>query len=275
MLPIERKSIEPLAAHIDPWDVSAKHQSLHHVVAKSDWSDDALLTQVRERVMPTLGLEEGCCWIVDDTGLPKKGQHSVGVARQYCGQIGENDNCQVAVSLSLASRTGSIPIDGRLYLPKEWTSDKERCAKAGVPESMKFATKHDISIKQLRAAQAAGVPVETVVADSSYGNKIRWCETLTEMDLRYCVSVQKDSSVWPPGQGPLPPRRRKNWSLGGRRPLYMQRNRRHRPVHVRNVGREFAGGCMAYNELARRHECSFERTLCRDQSATGAFGLPT
>jgi SRSO17 transposase len=138
MLPIERKSVEPLAAYIDPWNVSAKHQSLHHVVAKSDWSDEELLGRVREWVGPALKLEEGSYWIVDDTGVPKKGQHSVGVARQYCGQLGKNENCQVAVSLSLASQQGSIPIAWQLYLPKEWTSDKARCAKVGVPEPVRL-----------------------------------------------------------------------------------------------------------------------------------------
>jgi len=103
MLPIKRKSVEPLAAHLDPLHVQAKHQSLHHFVAKSAWSDAAVLREVRAVVEPALGLDRGCYWIIDDTGLPKQGTHSVGVTRQYCGQLGKTENCQVAVSLSLAS----------------------------------------------------------------------------------------------------------------------------------------------------------------------------
>ncbi len=126
MRPIQRKSVEPLAAHVDPLHVQAKHQSLHHFVAKSDWSDAAILGRVRDWVLPTLGIESGCYWIIDDTGFPKKGKHSVGVARQYCGQLGKQDNWQVAVSLSLASAQGSIPIAYQLYLPKDWATDLER-----------------------------------------------------------------------------------------------------------------------------------------------------
>ena len=89
MLPSERKSVEPLAAHIDPWCVSVKDQSLRHIVAKSYWSDEAMVEGVHEWVTPTLGLEKGYYWIVDDIGLPGNGRHSMGVARQYCGQLGK------------------------------------------------------------------------------------------------------------------------------------------------------------------------------------------
>src|SRR3989338_83271 len=123
MLPIERKSVEPMAAHVDPRQVSAKHQSLHHFVAKSDWSDDLVLARVRDWVLPHMKLKSGAFWIIDDTGYPKKGKHSVGVARQYCGQLGKQDNCQVAVSLSLASEHYSVPVGYRLYLPKDWSVD--------------------------------------------------------------------------------------------------------------------------------------------------------
>ena len=129
MLPLSRKSVEPIAARIDPLHASARHQSLHHFVAKSEWSDSAVMARVCDWVMPTLGLDSGRYWIIDDTGFPKKGKHSVGVARQYCGQLGKQDNCQVAVSLSLASVKGSLPIAYQLYLPKDWASDAVRTDK--------------------------------------------------------------------------------------------------------------------------------------------------
>src|SRR5215212_8200693 len=114
LLPGERKSIEPMAARIEPGRVQARHQSLHHVVAKAEWDDLALLRAVRERVLPAIerhGPER--YWMVDDTAFPKQGEHSVGVARQYCGQLGKQDNCQVAVSLSVANDRASLPIAWR------------------------------------------------------------------------------------------------------------------------------------------------------------------
>src|SRR3954468_15482343 len=121
LLPGERKSIEPMAARLDPRHVQATHQSLHHFVAKAPWSDIGVLAAVREEVLPALTRHGPItAWILDDTGFPKKGTHSVGVARQYCGQLGKQDNCQVAVSLSLANDGGSLPVAFDLYLPEEW-----------------------------------------------------------------------------------------------------------------------------------------------------------
>lgn len=236
MLPIERKSIEPLAAHTDPWQVSAKHQSLHHVVAQSAWSDAAVLARVREWVTPGLQLSEGCYWIVDDTGFPKQGRHSVGVARQYCGQLGKQDNCQVAVSLSLASARGSIPMQWQLYLPKEWAQDKRRRATAGVPEGIAFATKPGMALEQIRAARAAGIPAGVVLADAAYGSETAWRESLSEMELRYCVGVRANTSVWPHGSGPLPPKVSKR-TAGGRPAKLLRRDRAHQPTSVSALAR--------------------------------------
>jgi SRSO17 transposase len=206
MLPIERKSVEPLAAHTDPLHVSAKHQSLHHLVAQSEWSDIAVLECVRDWVMPQLGRNSKFYWIVDDTGFPKKGEHSVGVARQYCGQLGKQDNCQVAVSVSLATERGSVPINWRLYLPEKWAKDRRRRKKAGVPGELKFLTKPEIALEQLRAAKAAGVPIGIVLADAGYGNETAWREALDEMELEYCVGVQSVTTVWAAGTGLVPPK---------------------------------------------------------------------
>src|SRR5688500_6580095 len=147
ILPGQRKSIEPIAARVRPEQVSAAHQSLHHLVAKASWSDDALLAAVRAQVLPALG--PITAWIVDDTGFPKKGKHSVGVARQYCGELGKSDNCQAAVSLSVSTWSSSLPIAWRLYLPEVWCQDAERCRKAGVPEEVEFQTKPEIALEQI------------------------------------------------------------------------------------------------------------------------------
>jgi SRSO17 transposase len=117
LLPGERKSIEPMAARLDPENVQPVRQSLHHLVAKAPWSDETLLDEVRNRVLPAMQKQGSVvAWIVDDTGFPKKGTHSVGVARQYCGQVGKQDNCRVAVSLSVATWSASLPIAYRLSL---------------------------------------------------------------------------------------------------------------------------------------------------------------
>ena len=114
MLPLSRKSVEPMAARVDPMHASARHQALHHFVAKAQWSDAQLLRRVCQWVMPKMDFSQGGWWIIDDTAFPTKGTHSVGVARQYCGMLGEQDNCQVAVSVSLACERGSLPVAWQL-----------------------------------------------------------------------------------------------------------------------------------------------------------------
>lgn len=230
MLPIERKSIEPLAASVDPLHVAAKHQSLHHFVAKSNWSDSTVMARVHDWVMPKLGLDSGSYWIIDDTGFPKKGKHSVGVARQYCGQLGKQDNCQVAVSLSLASEQGSIPIAYQLYLPKDWADDALRRKAVGVPEDISFATKPSIALEQMRQAVAAGVPMGMVLADAAYGDETAFRDGITKLGMAYAVGIRPATSVWAPETAPLPP---KAWSGHGIPPTKLRRAPGHQPVSVK------------------------------------------
>lgn len=234
MLPIERKSVEPLAACADPYHVSAKHQSLHHLVAQSAWSDEAVLARVEQWVRSGLRLEEGCYWIVDDSGIPKKGKHSVGVSHQYCGQLGKQANCQVAVSLSLASAHGSVPIDWRLYLPEAWAKDSERRKRAGVPEEVRFATKPQIALQQIRAAKASEVPTGVVLADAAYGNDSGFREAVNALGLSYCVGVQSSTTAWPQGEGPLPP---KTGQRRGRKAQRLRRDADHRPLSLKELAR--------------------------------------
>ena len=121
MLPGGRKSVEPMAARVQPQTVRSAHQSMHHLVADADWSDVGLLAAVTAHVLPALLKKDAAChWSIDDTGFAKKGTHSVGVGRQYCGRLGKTDNCQVAVSLSIANDQGSLPVAYQLYLPQDW-----------------------------------------------------------------------------------------------------------------------------------------------------------
>ncbi len=131
VMPLERKSVEPMAAVTEPGRVAAKHQSLLHFVGQAPWSDEALLRRVREQTLSVMESRgQVRAWIVDDTGIPKKGCHSVGVARQYCGQLGKQDNCQVAVSLSVSRDHASLPIAYQLYMPQTWADDPVRRARA-------------------------------------------------------------------------------------------------------------------------------------------------
>jgi len=235
MLPIERKSVEPLAAYSDPLHVPAKHQSLHHFVANSQWSDEAVLERVRDWVVPALGLASDCYWIVDDTGFPKKGECSVGVARQYCGQLGKQDNCQVAVSLSLACAQGSVPIAYRLYLPEEWARDRVRRKRVGVPAQIQFATKPDIALAQIRQAKEAGVAVGIVLADAGYGNDTAFRDDLSELGLSYAVGVQSTTTVWAPETKPLPPKAKPGRGPPAKR---LRRGGGHQPVSVKQLAQK-------------------------------------
>jgi SRSO17 transposase len=233
LLPGERKSVEPMAARLAPDNVRRMHQSLHHLVADAPWSDDEVLDSVLDFVLPAM-LQRGpvVAWVVDDTGFPKKGRHSVGVIRQYCGQVGKQENCRVAVSLSVTTDTSSMPVAYRLYLPEVWANDSERREKAGVPSEVPFRTKPEIAIEQIRRARERGIPEGVILADAGYGNDTGFRTQLTKMELRYVAGIMSTVSVWKPGHGPKPAPAYKGI---GRPPRLLQRDRKHQPVSVKRL----------------------------------------
>jgi SRSO17 transposase len=233
LLPGERKSVEPMAARLCPGNVRSAHQSMNHLVAAADWDDRAVLGVVAKQVAPELlKKDERCWWIVDDTSHVKKGQHSVGVARQYCGRLGKTENCQVAVTLSVANAHGSVPLDYRMYLPKEWTEDHARCRKAGVPQETDFRTKGQIAREQIERALADNIRRGIVLADAGYGNESDFRDWLQSLKLDYVLGVRGPTSVWWGKHQPakLPPQ------VGRGRPRSRTpRDARHQPVCVRQV----------------------------------------
>jgi len=233
MMPCERKSVEPMAAITAPERTAAQHQSLLHFVGEGKWSDEKVLAKVRELVLPQIERHGSIeAWIIDDTGFPKKGQHSVGVTRQYCGQLGKQDNCQVAVSLSLANHHASLPVAYRLYLPEDWAKDSGRRRKTGVPEEVSFKTKPEIAIEQITAACAAGLPRGVVLMDAGYGNNSELRADITALGLTYVAGILSTTTVWAPGTGPLPA---KKWSGIGRPPTLLRRDGKHQPISVKEL----------------------------------------
>jgi SRSO17 transposase len=243
LLPGERKSVEPMAARLAPDDVQRMHQSLHHFVANAPWSDEALLERVRHFVLPVMKRNGSVvAWIVDDTGFVKKGTHSVGVVRQYCGQVGKQENCRVAVSLSVATEQASLPIAWRLYLPEIWAKDRKRRKAAGIPEEISFATKPTIALQQIRKAVEEEVTRAPVLADAAYGNDSQFREGLSELHLMYVVGVQGSMTVWRHGEAPLPAKR---WKGLGRPPKLLRRDKQHQPISVKRLAESLAASSWA------------------------------
>jgi SRSO17 transposase len=253
LLPGERKSVEPMAARLAPNDCRRMHQSLHHLVADAPWNDDEMLAEVRRYVLPTMEKQGPVvAWIVDDTGFPKQGKHSVGVAHQYCGQLGKSANCQAAVSLSVSTWASSLPISWRLYLPEVWCQDAERCQKAGVPESVAFQTKPEIALEQIRQAVQQKIPAGVVLADAGYGHGMPFRDALTELGLPYVVGIESSTGVWGPGQQPLPAPPRKPGR--GATPKRLQRDGDHKPVSAKELARNLP--TAAWREIGWRQGSS-------------------
>jgi SRSO17 transposase len=216
LLPGERKSVEPMAALTAPERAGAQHQSLLNFVGEACWSDEAVLAKVRDIALPDIEKSGPIeAWIIDDTSFPKKGKHSVGVQHQYCGQLGKQANCQVAVSLSLANHASSLPVAYRLYLPQDWTRDRARRKKAGVPKEIKFKTKLQIALDQIRWACESRLPRGVALMDAAYGNDSGLRAGMKELEVPYVVGMLPNTLTWRSGTGPR--RRGKPLNNTGRR----------------------------------------------------------
>ncbi len=247
---------------------------MHHFVANAPWQEIAVLRVARDLVLGEMERHGPvAAWVVDDTGFPKKGQHSVGVARQYCGVLGKQDNCQVAVSVSLANDAISVPAAYQLYLPEAWVKDGKRRRAAGVPPEMVFRTKWQIALEQIRALHDGGLPPAPVVADAGYGMVTAFRDQLTTLHVPYIVGVTGETSVWRPGQQPLRPSRRRG---RGRPATRLRRSPHHRPVRVAALATTWPPSrwaTVAWREGTRgpmrsRFACCRVRPAHRDEQRT-------
>jgi SRSO17 transposase len=168
-------------------------------------------------------------WIVDDTGIPKKGRHSVGVARQYCGVLGKQDNCQVAVTVTMANEAVSVPAAYRLYLPEAWTSDRRRRKEAAIPEQVTFETKWQIALGQIAALRKEGLPPAPVVADAGFGVITAFRDALTEWGIPYVVGISSQTTAYRPGTQPAAP---PAYGGRGRPPTLVRRSKTRHPVSI-------------------------------------------
>jgi SRSO17 transposase len=238
----ERKSVGAMAARLP----DGNEQNLQQFLNQSPWDWQPLWQQMAARVERTFA--PGVAWIVDDTGFPKKGEHSVGVARQYSGTLGKTANCQIAVSLHRTDARGSSPLGFRLYLPQEWTDDPARCHAAGVPATVGFRPNWQLAVGLIDQALAWGLtPPPVVLADAAYGEVTAFREALEERHLAYAVGISKALAVWPePPDGAVPN------GTGRGRPTKCMRFGGQKPVSVK--------------ELALAHQKRFRTVTWREGS---------
>ena len=194
----ERQSVEPLAARAcpDPRRVDAMHQRLLHFAVDSKWSDRDVRRAAAQYALEAMTSREPVeVWIVDDTGFLKQGKHSVGVQRQYTGSAGKVVNCQIGVSLSVATRTEHLPLDFELYLPESWTNDAARRREARIPADVAFKTKPQLALQMIERAVQDGVPPGVVLGDTAYGTSSQFRARLRSLGLHYAVAVDPQTTV--------------------------------------------------------------------------------
>ena len=196
---LERKSVEPIAARAcpgDPKGCARTHDHLLHFLGASPWNDNDVRLFASDFALDEITKTEPLeAYVIDDTGFLKQGTHSVGVQRQYTGTAGKIANCQIAVSLTVTTATTHLPLDLGLYLPSSWTQDEARCQQAGIPERVRFRTKHDIALDLLANSLVHGRPLLPVLADAAYGNNSSFRGELTRMGLPYAVGINATTTV--------------------------------------------------------------------------------
>jgi SRSO17 transposase len=192
LLPGERKSVEPMAARVAPGDL----QQLHHFVSTSPWATEPLEDELVRAADRLVGGPEAAL-VVDDTALVKQGRHSVGVKRQYCGQLGKRANCQSLVSLTLAGAEVPVGVGLRLFLPEDWAADAARRAAAGVPEAVAYRPKWRIALDEIDRVLASGARFGAVLADAEYGKAAEFRHGLAERRLAYAVGILPAQKVYP------------------------------------------------------------------------------
>ena len=246
--PGDRKSVQPMAERLAPGD----YDQLHHFVAAGVWDAAPLETELLIQADKLVGGSDAVL-VIDDTAMPKKGKHSVGVAAQYASALGKTANCQTLVSLTLARGEVPVTVALRLFLPESWTSDRARLKRAGVPAEHRTArTKPEIALAEIDRMIAAGVRFGCVLADAGYGLSAPFRQGLTARGLAWAVGIPRHLKVYPVGV-------RLIWPIARRgRP-----RQRHDPEHSIDGGRRHAGRCqVAEHQLAHRHEGKAQSPLC-------------
>jgi SRSO17 transposase len=261
----ERKSIEPLAGRVPGGNV----QALQQFVGQSPWAWEPGRRLWAPRM--EAALLPAAAWLIDDTGFPKQGRHSVGVARQYSGTLGQVGNCQVAVTVHLSTEAESLPLDWALYLPQAWTADAARCRQAGVPEQTAFRTKPELALELFDHLLAWGLRRQPVLADAGYGNSTEFRQGLVRRGLQYLVGVESHTTVWDQPTQRVQPRRPTGRGRP-RRPYY-----RGQPLAVRDLAAALPP--QAWHTITWRQGTQGPQrsrfTACRVQPAHGhAHGQP-
>ncbi len=181
-------------------------QSLQHFLTHSNWDEGAVIDQIAHDADQLIGGQPDSCLLIDETCYPKSGKKSVGVARQWCGRLGKVDNCQVGVFAVLGCRTHCVPIDYRLFLPKEWVENKQRCLAAGVPEeAIEINRKHDLALQMVISTRSRGVRFNWIGCDSFYGEDPSFLRNLDQMHEIFMADVHKDQHIYLQDPDPIVP----------------------------------------------------------------------